>query len=166
VVVVEGPRGRVFRPAATTGIVLAMTLISRLAGPLVVVALVVLLATGNFYSPSPLVIACQLGGVAIAVWARSAFAAGQFRASPTPGGEAVIRRGPYRLIRHPMYAGALLLLWATALSHLSVLCLAAAAVPTLAVVPRVVDEERQLRARYPDYSEYARATRRLIPYLF
>ncbi len=143
-----------------------MRIVSLLAGPLTVAAIVVLIATGNFYAPSPLVIACQAGGIALAVWARTAFAPGQFRASPTPGGEAVIRRGPYRVIRHPMYAAALLLLWATALSHLSPLAVAAAAVPTLAVIPRIADEERQLRARYPDYADYARATRRLIPYLF
>lgn len=142
-----------------------MALISRVAGLVMVAAVVVLIATGNFYSPSPLVIACQVGAVALAVWAGGAFAPGQFAASPVPRGECVIRRGPYRFIRHPMYAASLLLIWATVLSHRSPLTLAIGAAAILVVIPRIEDEERRLRARYPDYAEYAHATRRLVPFV-
>jgi len=142
-----------------------MNLVSRLAGPVTIAAIVVLIATGNFYSPSALVIACQAAAVAVAIWARRAFARGQFAATATPRGEAVIRRGPYRVIRHPMYASALLLIWATVLSHWSVLCAAVGAVASLVAVVRILDEERQLRARYPDYGEYARSTKAVVPYL-
>jgi protein-S-isoprenylcysteine O-methyltransferase Ste14 len=143
-----------------------MTFISRFGSLVMVAAVVVLIATGNFYSPSPLVMACQIGAVALAVWARSVFAPGQFGATPTPRGQAVIRRGPYRLIRHPMYAAALLLIWATVLSHWSWLCLAVGAAVSLVLIPRIVDEERQLRERFPDYAEYARSTKALVPFVW
>jgi protein-S-isoprenylcysteine O-methyltransferase Ste14 len=142
-----------------------MTLISRLAGPVMILAVVVLIATGSFFSASAVVIACQLGAIALVFWARSAFAPGQFRASPVPGGEAVIRRGPYRFIRHPMYAAALLLVWATVLGHWTTVGLVTGVVVVLAVVPRIRDEERRLRARYPDYETYSRSTKRFVPFL-
>ena len=142
-----------------------MTMVSRLAGLVMVAAVLVLIATGNFYSPSALVIACQVGAVALAVWARRAFAPGQFGATPTPRGEALIRRGPYRWVRHPMYAASLLLIWPTVLSHRSALSLAIGAAVTLVVIPRILDEERQLREAYPEYAEYARSTKALVPFV-
>ena len=130
-----------------------------------IAGVVALITTGNFFTSSPLVIACQVGAIALVVWARAAFAPGQFGPTPTPKGQGVIRRGPYRYIRHPMYSAALLLIWATVLSHRAVLPFAVGAIVTLVPVPRVLDEERQLHARYPDYAEYARTTKSLLPFL-
>lgn len=142
-----------------------MTVLSRFASLVVAVAIVTLIATGSFFSPSPLVIACQVGALALAVWARRTFATGQFGVTPDPKGETLIRRGPYRFIRHPMYAAALLLIWATVLGHWSVWTLMIAAVPTLVLIPRILDEERRLRERYPEYAVYARSTKALVPFL-
>jgi protein-S-isoprenylcysteine O-methyltransferase Ste14 len=142
-----------------------MKVISRLASLVMLTGLVVLIATGNFFSPSPLVIACQVGALALAVWARRSFAPGQFRVLPTPSGDGLIRRGPYRLIRHPMYSAATLLLWATVFGHWSWFTLVVGAVPTLTLIPRILDEERKLRARYPDYADYARSTKALVPFV-
>jgi protein-S-isoprenylcysteine O-methyltransferase Ste14 len=142
-----------------------MTVISRIAGMLLIAAIVVLIATGSFFSPSPLVIACQLGAVALAAWARRTFAPGQFGVTSAPRGESLIRRGPYRFMRHPMYSASMLLLWATVLSHWSGLNLAVGAIPTLALILRILDEERRLRERYPDYADYARATKALVPFV-
>ena len=36
---------------------------------------------------------------------------------------------------------------------------------TVVVVLRVIVEERLLRARYPDYSGYARSTKALVPFV-
>jgi protein-S-isoprenylcysteine O-methyltransferase Ste14 len=142
-----------------------MSVISRLAGVVMIAAVVVLIVTGSFLSTSPVVIACQVGAVALTFWARGSFARGQFRASPVPGGEAVIRRGPYRFIRHPMYASALLLVWATVLGHWTTVGLVTGIVVVLVVIVRIGDEERRLRERYPDYQAYARSTRRLVPFV-
>jgi protein-S-isoprenylcysteine O-methyltransferase Ste14 len=142
-----------------------MKVISRLASLVMLTGLVVLIATGSFLSASPLVIACQVGALALAVWARRSFAPGQFRFLPTPRGDALVRRGPYRFIRHPMYSAALLLVWATVLGHWSSRNLAVGAVVTLVLIPRILDEERKLRDRYPEYADYARSTKALVPFV-
>ena len=135
--------------------------------PLVVVigAIVVLAVTRNLFAASPSVVALQAMAIALSVWARRSFPKGTFRVVADPGGASIVRRGPYRLIRHPMYAAVLLFIWTAVLSHLSLFTVVLAAVVTMIVTSRVIAEERVLRARYPDYAEYARSTKAIIPFI-
>ena len=132
----------------------------------VVAAIVVLAVTGNLFASSPFVIASQVAAVALNVWARRSFRKGTFRVSAAPGGTSIITRGPYRVIRHPMYSAVLLFVWAAVVSHLSVLTLAIGIAVTVVVIARVIAEERLLRARYPEYHNYTLTTRALVPYVF
>jgi protein-S-isoprenylcysteine O-methyltransferase Ste14 len=132
---------------------------------LVVAAIVALAATGNLLTWSPVVIAVQLAAVALNVWARRSFQAGTFRISAAPGGTAIIRGGPYRFIRHPMYSAALLFIWAAVLGQPSTLTLTIGVAVTVVSAARIIAEERLLREAYPDYREYARTTKALVPFL-
>jgi protein-S-isoprenylcysteine O-methyltransferase Ste14 len=131
----------------------------------VIVVLVTLAATGNLFGLSPVLIAVQVSSAGLAAWARRSFPRGAFRVVATPGGETLLERGPYRLIRHPMYSAALLLVWSGILTHSSPWTVAAGAIVTGVVVVRIVAEERLLRERYEDYERYARATKALVPFV-
>ena len=133
---------------------------------LVVASIVALAVTGNLLAPSPLVIAVQVVAIGLNIWARLSFQKGTFRVTATPGGSAIIRKGPYRFVRHPMYAAALLFIWAAVISHLSVFTLAVGVTASGIAIARVVVEERLLRDRYSDYQDYARSTSALVPYVF
>ena len=133
---------------------------------IVIAAIVVLAVTGNLLTWSPLVIAVQVAAVALNVWARRSFQKGAFRVSAAPGGSAIIREGPYRFIRHPMYSAALLFVWAGILSHLSAFTLVIGVAVTVVALARVVAEERLLKAEFADYDAYAKTTKALVPYLF
>ena len=78
--------------------------------------------------------------------------------------QRVISTGPYALVRHPMYAAALVMLLGMPIalgSWWGVLTMAAV-VPALAW--RLLDEERFLARNLPGYSEYQRKVRyRLLP---
>jgi protein-S-isoprenylcysteine O-methyltransferase Ste14 len=87
----------------------------------VVAAIIVLGVTGNLFASSPFVIAAQVTAAGLNVWARRSFQKGTFRVTAEPGSDSIIRRGPYRFIRHPMYSAALLFVWAAVVSHISVL---------------------------------------------
>jgi protein-S-isoprenylcysteine O-methyltransferase Ste14 len=78
--------------------------------------------------------------------------------------QKVIDSGPYSLLRHPMYAGALLYLLGTPLALGSYWGL----VPFVAVIPfliwRIFDEEKMLTKELEGYGEYRQRVRyRLVP---
>jgi protein-S-isoprenylcysteine O-methyltransferase Ste14 len=141
------------------------TVITRFGLVLVIGAVILLAITGDLFSSSLVVTAAQLSAIALTIWARRSFPPNSFRADATPSAESVIRRGPYRLIRHPMYSGALLFIWASVLSHLIMWTMAIGVIVTVIIVLRVVFEERYLRSRYPEYFEYVKVTKAFIPYL-
>ena len=132
----------------------------------IIAAIVVLGVTGNLFSLSPIVIAVQVAAVALNVWARRSFQKGEFRVAAAPGGSSIIRNGPYRFVRHPMYAAVLLFIWAAVVSHYSVLTVVIGIAVTAVSIARVVVEERLLRSRYPDYDDYARSTKALVRICF
>jgi len=79
-------------------------------------------------------------------------------------GHQVITSGPYRVVRHPMYAGVILQLAGAPLVLGSLwACLPAAVAPVLFIV-RTALEDRTLRRELPGYEAYAQRTRyRLLP---
>ena len=82
-------------------------------------------------------------------------------------GQQVVSTGPYRVVRHPLYAALFLFLPGTSLLLGSWYGLAAGVVIIALVARRAVLEERTLRAELPGYTEYAERVRyRLIPYLW
>lgn len=83
-------------------------------------------------------------------------------------GQTLVRRGPYRLLRHPSYTGALLTVVGFGIGTGHWLAALVAIVPiTFAFLHRIRIEERMLADAFPDaWPAYARETRRLIPYLW
>jgi protein-S-isoprenylcysteine O-methyltransferase Ste14 len=78
--------------------------------------------------------------------------------------QRVIATGPYALVRHPMYAGAFLLLIFTPLALGSWAALPLPIPLILVIVLRLLDEEKYLSAHLPGYAEYRQKVRyRLLP---
>lgn len=142
-----------------------MESVSKIALVVLIVAMLTLLLSGNLLSLSPLVVAGQLLAVAIGVWARRSFMAGQFSVHAEPGEGQLLSNGPYRYIRHPMYAAALLLVWSGILGHISPITVAIGVITTVVIAIRITVEEQFLRTRYPGYGEYTHKTKRVIPLL-
>lgn len=81
----------------------------------------------------------------------------------TPG-QKVITTGPYALVRHPMYAGAMVMLVGMPIALGSWWGLLALLAMTPALIWRLLDEERFLARDLPGYAEYQQQVRyRLIP---
>jgi len=82
-------------------------------------------------------------------------------------GHQVIDRGPYRWVRHPGYAGALVAHLAIPIAVGTPWGLVPAAVGALLLAARVVAEERTLRRGLDGYAAYvARVRWRLLPGLW
>ncbi|MFB3892183.1 MAG: isoprenylcysteine carboxylmethyltransferase family protein [Phycisphaerae bacterium] len=79
-------------------------------------------------------------------------------------GQRVISTGLYSIVRHPMYAAAMLTQIATPVALASWWGFPAIGVGIAAVVLRILDEEKLLAAELPGYTQYRSVTRwRLIP---
>lgn len=85
----------------------------------------------------------------------------------TERGHTVISSGPYRYVRHPMYAAVIPFALGTTLLLGSWYGLIFGLILLIAVARRAVLEERTLRAELPGYAAYMAQVRyRLIPYIW
>jgi protein-S-isoprenylcysteine O-methyltransferase Ste14 len=85
----------------------------------------------------------------------------------TDRGQTVVSTGPYRYVRHPMYATAIIFFVGTTLLLGSWYGLLLGLVIVVGVAIRAVQEERTLRAELPGYEAYmAQVKYRLIPYVW
>jgi protein-S-isoprenylcysteine O-methyltransferase Ste14 len=79
----------------------------------------------------------------------------------------LVRAGPYRLIRHPLYASLILLGTGVCFKNLSLLTLAFALLNLLAMVATARIEEKEMLGRFgQEYDDYMKETKMFIPYTF
>lgn len=82
-------------------------------------------------------------------------------------GQKVISTGPYAIVRHPMYSGALVMLFGTPLALGSWWGLLMFIPLSGVIVWRLLDEEKFLSKNLPGYSGYKRKVRRrLVPFVW
>jgi len=82
-------------------------------------------------------------------------------------GQKVISTGPYAVVRHPLYSGALVMLLGTPLALGSGWALLMFAPMTIVIVWRLLEEEKFLSANLQGYTEYCQKVRyRLIPFVW
>lgn len=107
-------------------------------------------------------------GYAFACWAlvENRFFSGVVRIQAERG-HVVCDSGPYRIVRHPGYAGNILPLPGIVLGLSSLWTLIPAAAALIIIVARTVLEDKTLQAELPGYREYARRVRyMLIPWIY
>jgi len=108
---------------------------------------------------------CALGYDVLFVWATAAnsFFSRIVRIQ-TERGHAVATGGPYRIVRHPAYAGAILYELAVSFLLASWPALIASVLSVLLLILRTALEDRTLQADLAGYADYARRVRyRLLP---
>jgi protein-S-isoprenylcysteine O-methyltransferase Ste14 len=82
-------------------------------------------------------------------------------------GHKVVSTGPYAIVRHPLYAGMLLMFPSIALMLGSWYGVAGSILLMVAISLRAVLEERELQVHLPGYSDYAKQVRfRLLPFVW
>jgi protein-S-isoprenylcysteine O-methyltransferase Ste14 len=153
------------QPALDKAIVLA--LLVTLVGDWVFIPLDVFHLHG-LLGLSPLALAViGLGAAVVGFWIAYRTMVANAYASPAvkhDEQQRVIDTGPYAIVRHPMYAGALLVLLGMPLWLGSIAAEVAALAPITVLAIRAVFEEQFLRRELVGYREYmARVRYRLVP---
>jgi protein-S-isoprenylcysteine O-methyltransferase Ste14 len=132
-------------------------------------------ATANGWPqrPFPLPMLVSYAGAALIFMGGALFMAGASALGPNltplphPKGEAtLVRTGAYRFVRHPIYAGGILLAFGWALLRQGWLTLIYAAVLLVFLDFKSRREERWLIERFPEYRDYRRRVRKLLPFLY
>ena len=81
-----------------------------------------------------------------------------------PDVRGLVTRGPYRLVRHPLYLGELTAVLGIVLGSRRPLLAGGTWLVCVGLqLARTSYEERNIRAEFPQYEEYAARTKRLIP---
>ena len=105
-------------------------------------------------------------GLGFAVWARRHLGQEWSPVVALKEEQTLIRGGPYRFVRHPIYSGMLLALLATGLAIGEWRAVLGFLAALIGILRRVKAEEAQLRAAFPDYDRYCAETAALIPRLY
>jgi protein-S-isoprenylcysteine O-methyltransferase Ste14 len=131
-----------------------------------IAALAVLYGRHALLASEPIAVGVQVTAAVFFVWARLTMGWGSFHATANPMDRApLVTRGPYRLVRHPIYASLWWFVWAGVADHLTPLNVLCAVVIAAGLLLRMVLEERLLTERYPEYREYSKRTRRIVPFV-
>jgi protein-S-isoprenylcysteine O-methyltransferase Ste14 len=140
--------------------------LSLLATLAAVLALAGLYYRQELWGTEPISIAVQVAAALFMIWARITFGMRSFHAAATTTEGGLVTSGPYGLVRNPIYAAVILFTWAGVTVHFEIVSAGLAVVITGAMLLRIFIEENELRASYPEYAEYARRVKRLLPWIF
>lgn len=106
-------------------------------------------------------------GLGFSVWARRHLGRNWSSQVVVKEDHTLVRTGPYRYVRHPIYTGLLLAFLGMALTIGEWRALVGLAFAVLAFVLKSRGEESRMRETFPgEYPEYQRCTPALVPYVY
>ena len=130
------------------------------------VCLIVVLATGKLFADFLPLLVIEISGIALGCWAIFVMKLRNLQASPLPKRDArLVTKGPYALIRHPMYSAVLLAVWPLIIDQYSPLRMTVGLVLTADLIAKLLYEESLLVKHFSEYREYMNRTKRLIPFV-
>jgi len=105
--------------------------------------------------------------VLLAFWAIITMQKSKLRISPIPSARAtLITDGPYKYIRHPMYASILLASFGLLILNFSWVRLCFACALAFVLIVKLEWEEKMLSNKFINYPEYKKRTKRLLPLVY
>jgi protein-S-isoprenylcysteine O-methyltransferase Ste14 len=123
----------------------------------------------RLWPPSPaaywIAVALLSAGLAFAIWARVHLGGNWSGTVTVKQGHELIRSGPYRYVRHPIYTGLIAALLGTAIASGTVHAVIGLAIIVVAFVRKLRTEEDFMRATFPgEYERYRNEVPALIPF--
>jgi len=132
-----------------------------------VAGLVALVYRGELFDRNPVTIGLQVIAFLFMVWARITFGMRSFHAAADTTEGQLVTRGPYAIVRNPIYAAVILFAWAGVGAHLNLASAALGLLVFAGMLVRILAEERELRTKYGDaYQAYCRRVKRLVPFVY
>lgn len=105
--------------------------------------------------------------IAIGLWSVLTMQIGNLRFNPIPKPSAqLVTNGPYSFIRHPTYLAALLGLLGAAINGNTLIGYAVWIVLLIDILIKLRFEEELLMEKFPEYQEYMKQTKTLLPFVW
>jgi protein-S-isoprenylcysteine O-methyltransferase Ste14 len=105
-------------------------------------------------------------GLALSIWARVTLGRNWSGTITLKEDHELIERGPYRLVRHPIYTGLITMFLATVIALGHVAGILGAALVFVSFWIKLGDEEKLMLKHFPDqYAAYQQRVKRIIPFV-
>jgi len=123
--------------------------------------------TGPWLAKTPILLAIELIGVALGLWAVLTMKLRNLSALPDMNPDRPLqKKGPYRWIRHPMYSALLLFMLALVVEEWTYGRGLVWVVLLVNLTLKLHYEEFLLVQIFPDYHAYQKRTHKLIPWIW
>jgi protein-S-isoprenylcysteine O-methyltransferase Ste14 len=161
-------RGAAMRQDRGTRLIVALAVYLGVAAALAIAKVTGLRIYANNWWTLGLGVAIVLAGAVLRGWAILSLGRYFRREVTIEPGQRIVRRGPYRVLRHPSYTGIFLILAGFGLAFGSWVSAAIALVIVfVGMLPRIRVEERALAQAFgTDYTDYANSTARVLPHVW
>jgi len=105
-------------------------------------------------------------GLGFSVWARRHLGRNWSAEVVVKEGHALVRTGPYRYLRHPIYTGLLVAFLGTAITIGEWRGLVASLVMLVSLGIKSRAEEARMRETFPEYAQYQRESAAIVPFIW
>ena len=139
---------------------------SALGYVIAVIGLAFLIFNGYVISKNPVISIVQILSFCLMIWARITFKSRSFHLTADTTKGALVTSGPYRWLRHPIYAAVIYFGWVCFIAFPNTESLIATILITVGLFIRMQLEEKALNKTYPEYAEYSKKAKRLIPFVY
>ncbi|HET8581175.1 MAG TPA: isoprenylcysteine carboxylmethyltransferase family protein [Candidatus Paceibacterota bacterium] len=111
--------------------------------------------------------ALVLLGLALAFWARATLGRNWSGSVQVKEGHELVTKGPYAIVRHPIYTALLIMVIGTILVVANLGAVLALPITAAGFIIKLLAEERTMRRQFPDaYAAYATRVKRLVPFVW
>jgi protein-S-isoprenylcysteine O-methyltransferase Ste14 len=143
-----------------------LKIVSLIAFGIALVGVLYLVDKNYIFSKNPISIAIQVCAAGLMIWARLTFGIRSFNATANATEGKLVTNGPYHWLRHPIYASLIYFFTASIISFPSIHTVIAVCLIIVGLVARMLLEEKSLLITYDSYADYAKKTKRIIPFVF
>ena len=121
---------------------------------------------GYIFSKNPISILVQVCAFSLMIWARITFGIRSFHASANTTKGGLVTHGPYRWLRHPIYASIIYFFGACLISYPFIQTIGGVVLIVIGLFIRMIIEENFLANEYKEYKTYCLKAKRIIPFIF
>lgn len=143
-----------------------LKLSSLIAFAISVLGMIFLFKNNSIISANPIVIIIQILAFGLMIWARITFGFKSFQVSANISKEKLITNGPYKWLRHPIYAAVIYFFLACIIAYPNIETIIAVTFIVSSTFTRMLLEEKSLKENFIEYDSYSKQTKRLIPFIF